>query len=286
MKRALLYSTVVLLIITLFGFVGLAIIVAQADAGIKATKDIDLCRLSVLKASTIKNIVPGGSTSIASVKVDCPRIETKVSKKDVTKDGKVSEELIKKAMADELKNCWYKMGKGSAGAFNQNIIQNPINAVFDSENDYVCLVCSSIVFDQEVLDALKKDGGKEKVGDFMRYLDETPHAPSGSDTYLDYLTLDKEYTRRVTLFYYTTLSGNDALSAMDEIDIGKTYQIFYVVYKGDYMSTKIAEVNAWLSDQIGFSGLLELKKNDAYGSIFVADEDHVRDVKCAGGLLN
>jgi hypothetical protein len=280
MKKGLMFSTLVLLILVSFSIFGLALIVSKADAGIKKTEDIDRCYFSVIRAGVTKI---GPETLYA---IDCPRIYHEVDPDDVKKSGKVTEDLLKHELAEQLKNCWYKSGKGSAKGFNENVFKSWQGVFTDSPEDYVCLVCSTLDF-KDVRQEAQEDLGRIKFSGFMSYLDDTPISTTSSESYIEYLTMDKNYTKDSNFFSVTEVSGTGELVIMDSIDLERTYHIFYVVYQGEWLANKMDTAVTWLQDVFGMeTDLGFINSDESYGSIFVATDENIRKVKCGSGLLN
>lgn len=274
-------GTVVFFILLAASFLLLVLWYFQAHAAVKEDEAITRCRLSVIKASALR---VGPKTLI---ELDCPRIRREVELKDVKgSKGEIDSNLVKKAMADEIRDCWSKMGEGSAKGFNTNIFGSIWAAVgFTPQDNYVCLLCSTISYDEEVQKAYYEKNRKHEVDNFMAYLKDSRISQNSGQSYYDYLS-NRENVNVSTLFYVATIQGTDSLEIPERFDIRKEQHIFYVVYKGEYLITAFADTAEWIKSQLGVDfDLRLLNKDEAYGFIHIADQDNMHNLKC-GALVN
>ena len=166
---------------------------------------ITLCRLSVSGASVDS---PLGSTP--SISVNCPSEFVKIEKgsKSVGYKGGVKvyrvdtkEELINAVMT-EVGNCWYKFGEGADRPFG-NL----------GEEDYRCVVCSEISFDQEVADSWPSISGEE----VMRVYD------SGV---WKYKNVNKNYSKFLTNFV-----ANENIKLVGSDGLAEPYSMMFIEVK-------------------------------------------------------
>ena len=148
-------------------------------AMLKKGGDIEACRLSVLAQAQTKL---GGSSPVS---LKCDRRQVKFynnkieinGKKDPKYDFKqLDSSVVNKAVAEELRLCWYMMGEGELNVFQQQLSEATIVA-FTGEN--VCNICSEISFDKSV------DRTKQFTG-LVDYL-KGNKIPNQDAYYFDYL---------------------------------------------------------------------------------------------------
>ena len=146
---------------------------------LKKGGDVEACRLSVLAQSQIK--LAGSSP----VSLNCDRRQVKFynnkieinGKKDPKYDFKqLDSSVVNKAVAEELRMCWYMMGEGELNVFQQQLSEATIVG-FTGEN--VCNICSEISFDKSV------DRTKQFTG-LVDYL-KGNKIPNQDAYYFDYL---------------------------------------------------------------------------------------------------
>jgi hypothetical protein len=270
MKKGVVMTTVVLLILLLLSFAALAGWIYQMKQQIDEAGDVEGCRLSVVAAATTHML------SDTFVDIDCPRIQVTVEEEDVVTKDEFRPDLIKKAVADELKNCWFKMGRGTLNGFNNNIIGN-----IKQDDDYACVVCSSIGFEGAVMARTLKETGSHTIGGFETFLETEPISSTSTQTYSDYLSLQRSHVVRVYPFFFKEVSGTDELVVMDEIDTTSRYHIFYVVHKASTSDSLLKGITDFLG--IGES---IIKEEDFWASLYVADQSTITKLKCGGGMLN
>lgn len=142
--------------------------------------DVESCRLSVAASGKISGVTAG----IGALDVECPRKNIILSPDYYTVDDSekkyISEAYdddyaknVKHVFAEEMRECWYKMGEGDVDLFDDDIVYG-----FDD----ICLVCSHIEFDKPV---------EENAGNLAIYIQETtiPLSIQSQEqlTYYDYL---------------------------------------------------------------------------------------------------
>jgi len=183
MKTAMAENKVVTLILVLLMTVALIAVAVMYSKNIKGGTGIEACRDSVLMASATKKfkLNPAG----VAPPIKCPRSEVSLKASDFTSSGELNDLAIKKAVADEVKNCWYKM----SGDQQLNPYQEELG------NKMICLVCSEISFDPDIYGKLKT------IDNLRQYMDANGY---GSATNRLTLYLNKiDTTKKYYLIYYT-----------------------------------------------------------------------------------
>ncbi|MFA6888287.1 MAG: hypothetical protein WC254_02215 [Candidatus Woesearchaeota archaeon] len=174
MKKAMTDKTLITVLIFivvafLLGFIAIKII-----DYITSTGDTEGCRLSVLAASQIS---AGGEIP---VQINCPRKMISLYPEyyiiDSSKKKYTSEEYaenVKSVIAEEMKDCWYKMGEGNLIVLDDNAIVG---------NDKICFSCSHFEFQEPI---------PNTIIDMIQYLQQTKIPGSLSvneqQTYYDYI---------------------------------------------------------------------------------------------------
>lgn len=140
---------------------------------LKRGSNVETCRLSVLAQARLK--VAGSSP----VRLDCERRNINFFKDKIEINGKkdskydfnaLDKNTVNKAVAEELRLCWYMMGEGQINVFEQDISGGIEN---------VCTICSEVSFDKEVDANIQFEG-------LLDYLKGTK-IPNQDITYFDYL---------------------------------------------------------------------------------------------------
>ncbi len=166
-------SLLVLIIIVLF----LAFFSARVFEFMTSKGDIESCRLSVVASGKISDV----SMGISTLDLECPRKNIVFSPDSYTIDegerdyASENEEdysdNVKQVFADEMRECWYKMGEGEVDLFS--------NVAGTSTQ---CIVCSTLSFENPP---------ETDIGNLMTYIQETTIPVSVQTqeqiTYYDYL---------------------------------------------------------------------------------------------------
>src|SRR3989338_1705019 len=141
--------------------------------------DVESCRLSVVASGKISDV----SLGISTLDLECPRKTIVLSPESYTVDESEKDyasedeedysENVKQVFADEMRECWYKMGEGEIDMFDDNIVYG-----FDD----ICIVCNHIEFENP---------SEESVGNLAMYIQETTIPLSVQQqegiTYYDYI---------------------------------------------------------------------------------------------------
>src|SRR3989338_1387970 len=193
---------------------------------------IENCHMSMIAQSKIKVV---GKTVVP---LQCPReqitfykdhiesvIEGKKKEVKVTVEGEKKDEfkeltdnIVNEVFADKMRWCWYMSGEGNLDPFAEA-------AVFGVAKDKICLLCSSIKFDDEVDKSKKFEG----LGDYLKSKDIKEGSGEGKK-YYDYLS--KEQLIEV---FWIDIDTKESLQMYDikEINPDKTYAVFMLAGKAN-----------------------------------------------------
>lgn len=162
-----------------------------------AESDRDTCRLSVDAKSATK--VAGQESDIfrdLKCKTQYVEVTDKVIKKNdktIATLSKNPDQKVKKAIADEMYDCWYEMGEGQRDPWGD----------WDTAHIKHCVICSELIFTEQ---APQKFG---IIKDFDSFLCNT-NVPGKDYSYCRYLTGKDEYGTK-------------------EIDASQQYSVVYVL---------------------------------------------------------
>lgn len=193
-KVALVAISVVIIIIILF--LGVKIAKKMMSAG-----EVEGCRLSVLYAGNVRIATEESVVGLFSppqVELECPRSTVILSDKEVTVDGdekrikteegyvesfeELTADIVNAVAADQLRECWRKMGEGQIFPFTQSYWFSVLE-----KNQNVCIVCSVISFEttstltySELYDYLQKNTFVSET-EKQTYFDYLSHMQKGND---------------------------------------------------------------------------------------------------------
>ena len=248
--------------------------------------DIEACRLSVLGKSHVK---PGGKSPL---ELKCSRsyitfydnkvisemngkeTKKKVSIKGVQKENfdALTDKILFYVMAEELKNCWYKMGEGDYLPFDQQVMKK----------NSVCLMCSVINFDNELQqNPLTFTGFAEYLNN--TFMPGTVTIPGSGVTYADYLTRGIYERQRVPigdsnfftvpfLFTRVEIGQQSALEVSDTFSTSNTYYIIYQSFNPTLIKWNFVDEFSIL-----FGGT---PRDEVYGALFIIPADDISLLSC------
>ena len=225
-KSADLIRETLLILIIFIVAAGILFWYTGALAGIlKKEVDDEVCRLSVLAQTNTKGI-----TGKSPIKLDCPRHHITFFPKKVEKDSKeliikltdqkpaskfdsLNNDIINHVVAEEMRKCWRKMGKGDLSVFENS---------FFAGVDSVCLICSEIEFDKSV--------PAQIFSGLPSYLENEIPRPNeaAGKKYSDFLI--KEYSGIQTTTWPPSIWFDEKSLDLDKeakLDTGKKYFIFF-----------------------------------------------------------
>ncbi|PIN79541.1 hypothetical protein COV16_03610 [Candidatus Woesearchaeota archaeon CG10_big_fil_rev_8_21_14_0_10_34_8] len=137
-------NTVILIIIFIIAAFLLTQFTSQISSWITGKSSVETCRVSVIGAAQLGEGTIAG-TIADNWEIECPPREVEIYDDYYTVDDTKSryqsddyEENVKKVFADQMAECWYKMGEGEIDAYDDS---------FFIGTDSVCFYCSHIQFD-------------------------------------------------------------------------------------------------------------------------------------------
>lgn len=197
-KKGMMMPIVVMLI--LFVMISLILISFFYPALLfgKERADIEACRLSVLATS---KMTFEGIRETLGFQLNCPAHEVEIKLTDSNK--------ISKQIANEMYDCWYKMGNGKVNPFPKGF--------FEIESKKFCVICSEIKFSDKTKRTVTE------IPNFVHYLIDTT-IPNSDLSYYDYLsgTVKVEGSVKEEL---------RKKNIVDKIDTGQSYYILYSVFR-------------------------------------------------------
>ncbi|MBU1199456.1 MAG: hypothetical protein KKF46_06480 [Nanoarchaeota archaeon] len=236
MKKANL-QTFVSIIVVLLIFVVLLAFFGPLKELILKTSERALCQASV-SAQALTNILPAGDKAVS---LDCKTYQVEFFEDHVDINDKkeevyidslgdktkkfdhLTDEVVNRVVAEELKWCWYEFLEGKKSLFG-------IADLFPWSSEKACFVCSEIVFDESV--------SQEEFTGFFEYTKEktmldskiTPFKDSDK-TYYEYYA---EEFRRYSPFY----DRDDGEFAWEEYTDGieVIIKIIDISHCGDWIS--------------------------------------------------
>ncbi len=168
--------TIITAILIILAFAGLFVWIGggfKTFAG--GATDTEICRLSVLQKAKYKI----GETPILDTDLRCPTKNLNIL---YGKDEKIrgeenivakSQNDVKRAIADEMFDCWYKFGNGEVDF---------VKGRFDLGDDKTCFVCTDIRFGKNLVSSTAIGN---RIDNFEDYLSQTG-IPGRDITYWEY----------------------------------------------------------------------------------------------------
>lgn len=201
-SRRATFSVLLILFITLAGGIVLFMVGYKVTIYLKAADVDERCKLSFLAASEMQEIKRETATFVDAVPtVDCPAKVKEITLKEVSKNGRINDNKMKKIYADELKRCWDMVGAGR---------NNPTGVITGTDKS-ACMICSKIFLSDKLREKVADQNYELKNLNF--YLATQPVAGT-TKTYYEYL-----YNKRVSddpAFIRTLKNANDVYP-LDEV---------------------------------------------------------------------
>jgi len=172
------YGVLVSLIILLVTFIAIWIFTGNFSGFLKGASEDEICRTSILAAAQSKFFLNIGKP-ITPLK--CPRKELVIRRSDVVVDGLINQDKAHKIIADEMFKCWSKVGAGKIDPFT-----NWKDSNWESGKESLCLICSYITFDDDLLEFMKDGISNKVIHSPVNYLRNTK-IPNQDETYWEYL---------------------------------------------------------------------------------------------------
>jgi hypothetical protein len=250
--------------------IGIILIVATGAwlNAMKKKTDIEGCRLSVLGKSYTK---PGGKSPL---ELNCPRTlvnfeshkvtsttsGTEITKKVIAKGVRtekfnaLSKDIVFQVVAEEARNCWYKMGEGKLIPFDQSLFFKTAN---------ICLVCDTFSFEP---------GLQETFLDFGKYLNDT-EAPNLGMTYADYISRDVKQLQGPASGGQVAVDIGKRIALLGnyEFSTNLTYYLIYSAFSPSIVIKGPANFD---------SSLFRASEEKAIGLLFLVDADNISTLKC------
>ncbi len=247
--KAMSEKTLITVLIFIVAFLVIGFIAVKIFDIMTSKGDTESCRLSVLAAS---QTTIAGKTSI---ELQCPRKNIVVYPEYYTVDGNKrkysSEEYtenVKRVFAEEMRECWYKMGEGDVKVFEDKLL----------DNENVCLICNHIEF---------QNPSDPEITAFQDYLENTKIPASLNSltdtTYYDYIHRDinqKIISKDTTISNFLNFFGIGGDIIQSNIIIGGTGSLTtHSPYEIIFFGIK--------------KGILEPREKSTYLMVVVPSED-------------
>lgn len=182
-------------------------VLTSMNSTILTFSNVEKCRTTIAAASK-----SASSTGIQFSKIDCPRKYVEIGD-EVLIDENIDDNYLFYTVAEELRECWYKMGEGKLEPFSKKFLSDSVP----------CIVCSKISFS----DDLK---GK-KVEGFMNYL-ETKKIDDTGITYFNYLSNDVT----IPFLWWDTYTKKTLRNDNDKLNLDDDYYVIYKQFNPDTIS--------------------------------------------------
>lgn len=162
-----------------------------------------------------------------------------------------------KIMADEMAECWYKLGEGEMDVFQEDLL-------FKRPS---CLICSQVDFSKE----FEKNTDLGTIGEFDEYLRTHNFTKYGiNQGYRDFLY--KNYQSSLSIRWLSFYNQEDSVQIMFDENTplkAKPYLIYFKGYKFD----KTNKVLNYLGESLVGESINRIFPNDRYFVFFSGQED-------------
>lgn len=244
---------------------------------INKEKYTNICKLSIEKAhySKLSGTLPKGFAGNA---LDCPRryvtfyedkilaevAEDKLPLKPEYKT--ISQEEVRRGIAEEIVNCWEMMGQGKYNPFDVGVLEDQQSA---------CIICSIIDFDE---DAIKKLNSK-LISNFDENYFKNNKLLGTKKTYYDSLKSPSYSLERDSFFYFKLKKEGEkfALDSSGEIDTTKKHYIIYIGYRPSAIKFYFTEDFKSVLNWMGFE---TERTKDPLGLLFLIKEEDLDTLNC------
>jgi hypothetical protein len=254
-KRAVAVDFTVILVITIITIMALFGGVYAYLKIIKKGGALEACRLSVINADRFKMM---GQTP---VNIECPRNELTIGYSDTELNDKFHKDSALQLIADEMNNCWYKMGgEKQLNPYEQDLVMGPRE---------VCLICSEISFDEEIRDNVDTVTGLRDYLDRIGYLQQ----------WAEPLKVRKEHFILGMGTGITTESSVEALREIDEFDTKLDYFVVYMTFSNAWLTDSQSVPNV-LADSILSDKFKFLGSADSYSIMYVIPSNDFSYLDC------
>jgi hypothetical protein len=190
------------------------------------------CRSSVIVKANAK-------IADNAISLNCHTQFVDIKKNGVIKNGNnidspLNEDGVKRAIADELYDCWYEFGEGKIQPFGSELLQNKKH----------CVICSEISFDDATVAAIRSgeiknflpatvsSGKLSGFEDWLKNNNVGSFGASGTEqkTFYDYLSSTALSGQGFSTNQFV-FNGKDGASRTDrDIDMAKDYSVIFFSY--------------------------------------------------------
>lgn len=144
-KKGMHFNVVTGLLMLLAAFVVIVLLQRELYAEV-SDKLVDAkCLASVKAAAASKLRFSVSGIGRPSVKLDCPRGNLTIKKKDIVEGDSINQDKAHQIIADAMLGCWRKIGAGEVDPFSN----------WDNKKVSYCLICDSIAFDKPLEEFVK-----------------------------------------------------------------------------------------------------------------------------------
>ncbi len=197
--------------ILLFAFIAIVVLILAGQIlGIfQETNTREVCRLSIIAAAKTDFKILGRQVVASPIKLKCKMLFMDVDDKGVSINGNLkdkfgstdAEEKLKRAVANEMYDCWYQVADVNASG------ENPFGGFGFTLSETKCLLCTRIKF--------AKDFKKAGFTNFKDWLNS--NGPLGRDTkYSDYFGKDVSGTESIsaagTYYLYIPITADISIT--------------------------------------------------------------------------
>lgn len=190
---------------------------------------------------------------------ELPIDKEKLSYKRKFKEDVSKKKQIYEVMADEMAECWYKMGKGELDLFEED-------KWFTTKN--TCNICAQIGFSKD----FNKENELGTIGEFNEFLENHNFTKYGIDeNYDDFIF--KNYPSAFSLNHLAYFFKEDSMVSLFKEDTQFTSKKNYVVFFKGYKFGKVHSFIKWGSEKIKGDSLNRIFPNDRYFVYFSEQED-------------
>jgi len=285
-KRGQGYKTIVTLVLVLVIALILIGVVLVWNSMFRDITDVEPCRLSLI-AQTYTKIK--GQTMF---NVDCPshkntfykdhvelQVEDSERKRSVIYEGERKDKfddlaksgidknyggVVNYVIAEEMRKCWYKTGKGELTLFDADW--------FGKKN--VCLICSEIVFDDEIKSYYNYEGD-------LNYYLSTNDIPDGSMTYAQYLQLPVFEGLYVPFLLEKDERSEYLTFSTERLDAKNNYYIIYVSFvEAAFFDLSDAAMVAVSPMYAAYLKAIKMTESQRNGYMYMIETDDLVSLGC------
>ena len=201
---------------------------------------VEICRLGLLGKANSK----AAGTSQVDLSADCPRRNIEFQKRyveisengdidrlDIVINGKyvkkfdeINEDIVYYVIAEEMRDCWYKIGEGEINPFEQS--------TFWGSSSF-CLLCSTFSFDEDAQTILGE------MDSLSSYLDNT--MPGSDQSYKDYFDIAEKLNKDYIIF--SIEEDHNVFSMVNKINPANDYALVYQVTAASWLQDSSSTIN-------------------------------------------